>query len=164
VARGPQPRHRLEREPRRLVVFPRSRIQAATLGTTPLGKLRMAEPITAAPDACSRWWGVEPGAIPTAGELGSGVDPCRRAGPERRKEGRTGPAAEFFTVRGARYTVELLQPAVRPRPLLARLSPKPHLGHPVDAGGLVQESRRRRSEVKAPAAPTACHWPWRCAL
>jgi len=117
---------------------------------------RMAEPITAAPDALQPLVGVEPGAIPTAGELGLAVDPCPGRQSGGRKEG-LALLQSFLAVRGARYHRELSSPQTA-FAHCSRLSPHLTWGT-LSMREVVQESRRRRSEVKALPPTTRATWP-----
>jgi deoxyribodipyrimidine photo-lyase len=98
---------------------------------------------------------IEPGGIPSAGDLGLAPDPC----PERQRGGRRRGLQRlesFLSDRGEAYHAEMSSP-VTAYESCSRLSP--HLAHgTLSMREVVQANRRRRQEVKAQAAADRGIW------
>ena len=117
---------------------------------------RMAEAISPPPEAFSPLGGIEPGAIPSAQDLGLAGDPC----PGRQPGGRQAGLAlleSFLAQRGARYHRELSSPGTA-FASCSRLSPHLSWGT-LSMREIVQRSRGRLADLKGLPAPQRGDWP-----
>ena len=117
---------------------------------------RMAEPISPPPEALTPLGGIEPGAIPSAQDLGLAADPC----PGRQPGGRQAGLAlleSFLAKRGARYHRELSSPGTA-FASCSRLSPHLSWGT-LSMREIVQRSRGRLAALKGLPAPQRGDWP-----
>jgi deoxyribodipyrimidine photo-lyase len=120
---------------------------------------RMAEPMASPPDSLQPLRGVDPGAIPSAVDLGLAADPC----PGRQSGGRQEGLAildSFLNERGVRYHRELSSPCTA-FASCSRLSPHLAWGT-LSLREVVQRSRRRQAELNA--GPTQQQGQWSRAL
>ncbi len=120
---------------------------------------RMAETLSPAPTALTPLGGIEPGAIPSATDLGLADDPC----PGRQQGGRQAGLAlleSFLAQRGARYHRELSSPGTA-FASCSRLSPHLSWGT-LSMREIVQRSRARQADLKA--QPLAQRGTWLRAL
>jgi deoxyribodipyrimidine photo-lyase len=118
---------------------------------------RMAEPLTPQPTRLEPLDGVEPGAIPTAAELGLAPDPC----PDRQCGGRRAGLEllqSFLAQRSRGYASGLSSPATAPL-TCSRLSPHLSWGT-LSLREVVQRTRARRGELAADPHPVS----WRRSL
>jgi deoxyribodipyrimidine photo-lyase len=117
---------------------------------------RMAEAISQPPEALTPLGGIEPGAIPSAQDLGLAGDPC----PGRQPGGRQAGLAlleSFLAQRGARYHRELSSPGTA-FASCSRLSPHLSWGT-LSMREIVQRSRGRLADLKGLPAPQRGDWP-----
>jgi deoxyribodipyrimidine photo-lyase len=117
---------------------------------------RMAEAISPPPEALTPLGGIEPGAIPSAQDLGLAGDPC----PGRQPGGRQAGLAlleSFLAQRGARYHRELSSPGTA-FASCSRLSPHLSWGT-LSMREIVQRSRGRLAALKGLPAPQRGDWP-----
>ncbi|MFM7360558.1 MAG: FAD-binding domain-containing protein [Cyanobium sp.] len=114
---------------------------------------RMAEPLTPQPPRLPRLDGIDPGAIPSAEELGLADDPC----PDRQGGGRSAGLElleSFLAQRSRRYASGLSSPVTAPLSC-SRLSPHLSWGT-LSLREVVQRTRARRGELAAD--PQAVSW------
>ncbi len=119
----------------------------------------MAEAVTPAPRALRPLTGIEPGAIPTAAELGLAPDPC----PERQTGGRAAAVERldsFLNRRGERYRTAMSSP-VTAWEGCSRLSPHLAWGT-LSAREVAQATWARQRALKA--APKGTTGAWRGAM
>jgi deoxyribodipyrimidine photo-lyase len=116
---------------------------------------RMAEPVAPPPQALPPLGGLDPGVIPSAGDLGLAKDPCPGRQPGGRQEG-LAILESFLAERGAAYHRELSSPATA-FTSCSRLSPHLAFGT-LSLREVVQASRRRRGQLKALNAPERGEW------
>jgi len=117
---------------------------------------RMAEPLTPPPPALMPLQGIEPGPIPSAGQLGLAPDPC----PQRQRGGRCEGLAllhSFLVERGARYHRELSSPLSAERGC-SRLSAHLAWGT-LSLREVIQASRARGADLRALPPAERGEWP-----
>ena len=116
---------------------------------------RMAEPLAPAPLSLPPLEGLNPGAIPSAVELGLAPDPCPRR-PRGGRQEALSVLKSFLNIRGARYHRELSSPRTA-FASCSRLSPHLSWGT-LSLREVVRRSRRRQGMLKVLPASERGEW------